>query len=68
MDIKLAIDYLMYSGFNLSDIIDTKARTQSVQNLRTRIQSNEANVKSARKTQRTQTTFDPDELDINALF
>ena len=68
MDIKLAIDYLMYSGFNLSDIINTKARTQSVQNLRTRIQSNEANVKSARKAQRVQTTFDPDELDINALF
>ncbi len=68
IDIKLAIDYLMYSGFNLSDIIDTKARTQSVRNLRERIQSNEERVKSARKAQRRQKKFDPDQLDINALF
>ena len=68
MDIKLAIDYLMYSGFNLSDIIDTKARTKSVENLRSRIQTNEERVKSARKAQRRQKTFDPDQLDINALF
>lgn len=68
VDIKLAIDYLMYSGFNLSDIIDTKARTKSVENLRSRIQTNESQVKSARKAQRGQNTFDPDQLDINALF
>lgn len=68
MDIKLAIDYLMYSGFNLADIIDTKARTKSVENLRSRIQDNEARVKSARKAQRRQQAFDPDQLDINALF
>ena len=68
MDIKLAIDYLMYSGFNLEDLIDTKARTQSVRGLRDRIQSNEERVKSARKAQRRQKTFDPDQLDINALF
>jgi|TARA_R110002012_G_scaffold278711_1_gene466422 RNA recognition motif-containing protein len=68
MDIKLAIDYLMYSGFNLGDIIDTKARTKSVENLRSRIQNNEERVKSARKASRRQKTFDPDKLDINALF
>jgi len=68
MDIKLAIDYLMYSGFNLGDIIDTKAKTQSVMGLRDRIQSNEERVKSARKASRRQKTFDPDQLDINALF
>ena len=68
MDIKLAIDYLMYSGFNLADIIDTKAKTQSVMGLRDRIQSNEERVKSARKASRRQKTFDPDQLDINALF
>jgi len=68
IDIKLAIDYLMYSGFNLGDIIDTKARTQSVRGLRDRIQANEERVKSARKAQRRQQAFDPDQLDINALF
>lgn len=68
VDIKLAIDYLMYSGFNLSDIIDTKARTKSVESLRSRIQANEDRVKSARRNQRRAKTFDPDQLDINALF
>jgi len=68
VDIKLAIDYLMYSGFNLADIIDTKARTKSVESLRGRIQANEERVKSAYKNQRRQTKFDPDQLDINALF
>lgn len=68
MDMKLAIDYLMYSGFNLGDIIDTKARTQSVQSLRNRIQANEDRVKSAQRNQRRSKTFDPDQLDINALF
>ena len=68
MDIKLAIDYLMYSGFDLEGIIDTKARTKSVENLRSRIQDNESRVKSARKAQRNQKTFDPNDLDINALF
>ena len=68
MEIKLAIDYLMYSGFDLADIIETKARTKSVENLRDRIRSNEDRVKSARKAQRRQQKFDPDQLDINALF
>lgn len=68
VDIKLAIDYLMYSGFDLEGLIDTKARTHSVRGLRDRIQANEERVKSARKAQRRQKTFDPDQLDINALF
>ena len=41
MDIKLAIDYLMYSGFDLEGIINTKARSQCARNLRDSIQSNE---------------------------
>ena len=69
MDIKLAIDYLMFSGFNLEDIIDTKAKTASARNLRERIVSNQERVKSAKGAQRRkQSAFDPDQLDINALF
>jgi len=69
MEIKLAIDYLMFSGFNLSDIIDTKAKTASARNLRERIVSNQERVKSAKGAQRRkQQAFDPDQLDINALF
>ena len=69
MDIKLAIDYLMFSGFNLEDIISTKAKTESARNLRDRIVSNQERVRNARgQSRRGQTAFDPDQLDINALF
>lgn len=69
MEIKLAIDYLLYSGFNLEDIINTKAKTASARGLRDRIISNQERVKSAKGAQRRrQTAFDPDQLDINALF
>ena len=69
MDMKLAIDYLMFSGFNLEDIISTKAQTQSARNLRERIVSNQERVRNAKgQSRRKQTAFDPDDLDINALF
>ena len=69
MDVKLAMDYLLYSGFDLESIINTKARTRSAQNLRERIISNEERVRNAKGAQRRkQKTFDPDQLDINALL
>ena len=69
MDIKLAIDYLMFSGFNLQDIIATKAKTESARNLRDRIVSNQEKVRNAKgQSRRKQTAFDPDNLDITALF
>lgn len=68
INMKLAMDYLVYNGFNLNDIIDTKARTKSAEGLRNRIVSNQERVKSARKTQRRTNTFDPEDLDINALL
>ena len=68
LEVKLAIDYLMYSGFKLDDIINTKAKTKSAQNLRNRIQSNQEKTKSARKASRRTKEFDPDDLDMTALF
>jgi len=69
METKLAIDYLLYSGFDLEGIIDTKARTTSAKNLRGRIARNEEQVRNAKGAQRGQSkTFDPNELDINSLF
>ena len=38
LETKLAIDYLLYKGFNLSDIITTKAKTESANNLRSKLQ------------------------------
>lgn len=68
IDVKLAIDYLMYNGFKLDNIIDTKAKTKSAQNLRTRIQSNQEKTKSAKRASRRTKDFDPDNLDMTALF
>jgi len=68
LEVKLAMDYLMYNGFKLEDIINTKAKTVSAKNLKERITKNEERVKSASKQSRRQKDFDPDNLDMTALF
>ena len=65
MDKKLAIDYLMFKGFNLDQIINTKARTKNTKSLKDKISRNEEAVKSARKSSRRKKNFDIDELDLN---
>jgi len=65
MEMKLAIDYLMYKGFNLKNIITTKAKTQATQSLRQKISKNEDTVKSARKRSRVSKNVDLDNLDLN---
>ena len=65
MEVKLAIVYLMYKGFNLKDIIQTKAKTQSTKSLRNKISRNQENVKSARKRARVSKNVDLDNLDLN---
>tara|TARA_R100000030_G_scaffold98957_1_gene89476 strand:+ start:1000 stop:2112 length:1113 start_codon:yes stop_codon:yes gene_type:complete len=66
MDVKLAIDYLMYKGFNLDKIINTKAKTKATTSLRDRISKNEERVKSARKaSRRPSSAIDLDALDLD---
>jgi len=65
MDKKLAIDYLMYKGFNLEQIINKKAKTKATKTLREKISKNEETVKSARKQSRRTKSFDLDNLDLN---
>tara|TARA_R110002050_G_scaffold91973_1_gene192738 strand:- start:72 stop:707 length:636 start_codon:yes stop_codon:yes gene_type:complete len=65
IEIKLAIDYLMYTGFDLSDIISNKAKTQNAKTLRERISKNEDRVKSTRKSARRSKNVDYDNLDLN---
>ena len=62
-EVKLAIDYLMFKGFNLKDIIATKAKTDSAKSLRKKIKSNKS-VKSASRPKR-KGGFDIDNLDLN---
>lgn len=69
VDVKLAIDYLMYKKMNLEDIITTKARTESVKSLRDKIQRNEERVRNYSKTEKNKTKkFDPEQLDMKRLF
>lgn len=69
LDVKLAIDYLMYKGMNLQDIITTKAKTESVKSLRDKIQRNEDRVKNYGKVEKGRAKkFDPDQLDMKKLF
>lgn len=68
LETKIAIDYLLFNGFNLKDIIETKARTKSVQNLRERIVNNEQKAKNATKYSRRGKDFNPDNLDLGAFF
>jgi hypothetical protein len=69
MDAKLALDYLMYKKLELSDIISTKVKSASAQNLRQKIQSNQERVKNFGKAEKGKIkTFDPDQLDVKRLF
>lgn len=68
VDVKLAIDYMMYSGFDLEGIIDKKARTKSARSLRDRIVSNEERVKNARRSGRKSRSFNVDDVDLNNLL
>jgi len=65
METKLAIDYLMYKGFNLEQIINTKAKTKQTRSLRDKISKNEEKVRSAKKASRTKKSFDVDDLDLS---
>lgn len=65
MEVKLAIDYLMYKGFNLDEIVGQRAKTRSVQSLRDKISRNEEDLKSSRRRKRTAKNVDFDDLDLS---
>jgi hypothetical protein len=66
MDVKLAIDYLMFKGFNLDKLINTKAKTKSTKSLKDRIRKHQETIKSARKVSRTPSkSVDVDDLDLS---
>jgi len=65
MEIKLAIDYLMYKGFNLEDIIGQRANTRSTASLRDKLSRNDESLKSSKKRRRTVKNVDFDDLDLS---
>lgn len=68
IEAKLALDYLMYKGFNLKDIINVKAKTESAVSLKEKIKQNEERVKSMQTNDKKNKKFDADNLDLKALF
>ena len=65
METKLGIDYLMYKGFNLETIINTKAKTKSAKSLRDKISKGSTSVKSARRATKNKKIVDYEDLDLN---
>ena len=64
---KLAIDYLMYKGFKLNDIIRNKVATSKAKDLRSRINKHQEKVKSAKRVARRNTGFDIEDLDLTVI-
>jgi len=67
LDVKLAMDYLMYRGFDLDKIINTKAKTVSAKSLKDKISRTGKSLKSADKASRRKTNVDFDELSLDLL-
>lgn len=65
MDVQLAIDYLMFKGFNLDQIIDKKATTKKARSLKSKIRTQEASIKSAQKAARNKKSGNVDDLDLS---
>ena len=64
MDVRLAIDYLMFKGFKLEDMIKAKAKTETAKTLRKQIKTSSRSVKGA-KGRGGSKSFDVDNLDLS---
>jgi hypothetical protein len=65
IDVKLAIDYLMYKGFDINGLVDKKAKTQSTRSLRDKLSGRQESIKSAKKATRRNKRVDVDDLDLS---
>ena len=64
---KLAIDYLMFKGFKLDEVIKNKVKTSKAKDLRSRIQTNESRTKNVKRSSRRNTGFDIEDLDLSVI-
>ena len=67
LETKLAIDYLMFKGFKLDDIIKSKMGTEKAKDLRSRIARQQERTKSAKRPTRRNTGFDIEDLDLSVI-
>ena len=67
LDTKLAIDYLMYKGFKLNEIIKSKMGTTKAKDLKSRLTKYTETVKNAKRPRRRNTGFDIEDLDLSVI-
>ena len=67
LDTKLAIDYLMYKGFKLDEIIKSKVGTSKAKDLKSRLTKYTEQVKNAKRPKRRSTGFDIEDLDLSVI-
>ena len=66
VETKLAIDYLLFKGFDLTSIVQKKAKTQAAKSLRSRLKTNKDKIKTAGKGVRASSgNFDVDDLELD---
>jgi hypothetical protein len=66
IETRLAIDYLLYSKFDLKSLVTKKAKTKASKDLRSRLKASGNKIKTAGKGVKTSTgTFDVDDLDLD---
>ncbi|WP_406672419.1 hypothetical protein, partial [Natronospira sp.] len=53
LETRLAVDYLLFKGFNLSDIVSRKAKDENAKTLRERMKSAKVNKKKETNTSQT---------------
>ena len=55
----------MYKGFDLGGLVNTRAKTKSVQSLRDKISGRQESVKSAKRAKRRTKSVNVDDLDLS---
>ena len=66
---KLLMDYLLFKGLNIKDIISTKAQSKSTRTLKDRIKkAGGKTLSSAKKRTKTKTSLDLNDLDFGSLM
>lgn len=67
LETKLAIDYLMFKGFKLDDVIKNKVKTSKAKDLKARLTANTSRTKTAKRNTRKNTGFDIEDLDLSVI-
>lgn len=65
LDQKLAVDYMVYKGFDIGKFIGTKATTKAAKSLKTKLENHSKKAKSVRTNYNNSSSPDLESLDLN---